>query len=170
MADRIVVMKDGRIQQVDTPQKLYDDPVNMFVAGFIGAPQMNMLPVTIARRGDDFVAVFDGIDLPLPARLNPARLAAYEGRECVLGLRPENFHETAPHDIAAETTRPLEVVVELAEPMGSEVHLNMTVNGRPAIAKLSPRCRAQAGDRITLIADLGAAHLFDKETERSILH
>ncbi len=170
MADRIVVMKDGHIQQVDTPQNLYDDPANLFVAGFIGAPQMNMLPVDILRRGEGFVARFGGIDLPLPARFDRGKLAAYEGRQCILGLRPENLHENRPVDVPLAATAPLEAAVELAEPMGPEVHLNLLLGGQPAVAKVSPRCKAGAGDRISLIADLSNAHLFDKATERSLLH
>jgi multiple sugar transport system ATP-binding protein len=170
MADRIVVMKDGHIQQVDTPQNLYDRPVNMFVAGFIGAPQMNMLPSTILRRGDGYVAVFDGRELPLPAHFDKSRIAPYEGRELVLGIRPENFHELPPADIAPENLAPLKAVVELAEPMGSEVHLNMVAGGRNLIARVSPRYRPDIGEEATLVADMTNAQLFDKETERSILY
>ncbi|EJB06181.1 ATPase component of ABC-type sugar transporter [Rhizobium leguminosarum bv. trifolii WSM597] len=170
MADRIVVMKDGHIQQVDTPQNLYDRPVNMFVAGFIGAPQMNMLPSTIQRRGDGYVAVFDGRELPLPDHFDKSRIAPYEGRELVLGLRPENFHELPPADIPAENLAPLKAVVELAEPMGSEVHLNMVAGGRNLIARVSPRFRPAIGEEATLTADMSNAQLFDKETERSILY
>ena len=108
MADRIVVMKDGRIQQVDTPQALYDHPVNMFVAGFIGAPQMNFLPVTITKNGDEFVAEFDGQPLRLPAQLIERSLDDYVGRQCVLGLRPESFHELLPADVDPAFTAPLE--------------------------------------------------------------
>ncbi|SMD01266.1 sn-glycerol-3-phosphate ABC transporter ATP-binding protein UgpC [Rhizobium sp. RU36D] len=170
MADRIVVMKDGRIQQVDTPQNLYDKPVNMFVAGFIGAPQMNMLDVTIARRGDRFVAVFDGKELPLPASVDTSRLAGYDGQTVVLGLRPENFHEIAPPDVPVENTAQLDTTVELAEPMGSEVHLNVVCNGHTMIARVSPRCKARDGDTIRLVVDMSYAHLFDKKTELSINH
>lgn len=170
MADRIVVMKDGRIQQVDTPQNLYDNPANLFVAGFIGAPQMNMLPVEIVRGGADLVARFGGVDLPLPARFDRAQLAAYEGRECILGLRPENLHENRPVDVAPASTALLDATVELAEPMGPEVHLNLDLGDQPAVAKVSPRCKASAGDRISLVADLSNAHLFDNKTERSLLH
>lgn len=170
MADRIVVMKDGRIQQVDTPQNLYDRPVNMFVAGFIGAPQMNMLDVTIARRGEHFVALFDGKELPLAAAFSAARLAPYEGREMVLGLRPENFHEFQPHDVAAENTATLDSVVELAEPMGAEVHLNVVAGGHNVVARVSPRCKARDGDAISLVIDMSYAHLFDKDTELAIEH
>ncbi|ANK95292.1 MULTISPECIES: ABC transporter ATP-binding protein [Rhizobium] len=170
MADRIVVMKDGHIQQVDTPQNLYDRPVNMFVAGFIGAPQMNMLPSTIQRRGAGFIAVFDGRELPLPDHFDKGRIAPYEGRELVLGIRPENFHELPPADIPPENLAPLKAVVELAEPMGSEVHLNMVAGGRNLIARVSPRFRPAIGDAATLVADMSNAQLFDKETERSILY
>ncbi|NTB87526.1 ABC transporter ATP-binding protein [Agrobacterium tumefaciens] len=170
MADRIVVMKDGHIQQVDTPQNLYDRPVNMFVAGFIGAPQMNMLPSVIERRKDRNVAVFDGRELPLPSHFDEARIAPYLGRELVLGIRPESLHELPPVDIAPENLAPFNAVVELAEPMGSEIHLNIIAGGRTMIARVSPRFKAAIGDEIKLVADTTNVQLFDKETERSILY
>jgi multiple sugar transport system ATP-binding protein len=168
MADRIVVMRDGHIQQVDTPQALYDRPKNMFVAGFIGAPQMNMLPVRLARRGEAIVALFVGRELPLP--VDAERVEPYVGREMVLGLRPENFHEIAPADIDPAQTAKLSGMVELAEPMGAEIHLNMVMDGRPVIARVSPRCKAEEGTPFELVADMGGAHLFDPETENSILY
>jgi multiple sugar transport system ATP-binding protein len=168
MADRIVVMRDGRIQQVDTPQALYDRPANMFVAGFIGAPQMNFLPVTIKRDGVAFVAEFDGQPLPLPAPTAERSLDEHVGRQCVLGVRPESFHELLPADVNPALTAPLNVDVELAEPMGAEVHLHAALGAHPIVARLSPRCRARPGDRLTLTADLSTAHLFDKETERAL--
>ena len=165
MADRIVVMRDGYIQQVDTPQVLYDHPVNMFVAGFIGAPQMNFFTVVIRKASGTFVADFDGQSLPLPARLTERNLEAYVERQCILGLRPENFHELLPADVDPAFTAPLQIDVELAEPMGAEVHLNAMLGGHSIIARVSPRCRARPGDRVTLTADLSMAHLFDKESE-----
>ncbi|MBW6425986.1 sn-glycerol-3-phosphate ABC transporter ATP-binding protein UgpC [Rhizobium sp. XQZ8] len=170
MADRIVVMKDGHIQQVDTPQNLYDRPVNMFVAGFIGAPQMNMLPSTIERRGDGYAALFDGRELPLPAHFDKNRIEPYVGRELVIGIRPENLHELPPADIASENLAPFDAVVELAEPMGSEVHLNLTAGGRNLIARVSPRFKAKIGDGVKLVVDTTNMQLFDRETERSILY
>ena len=168
MADRIVVMKDGHIQQVDTPQVLYDHPVNMFVAGFIGAPQMNFVPVTIRKSDGALVADFDGRALPLPARLTEPNLERYVGRQCILGLRPENFHELLPADVDPALTAPLDMDVELAEPMGAEVHLNGMLGTHSIIARVSPRCRAQSGDRLTLTADLSMAHLFDNESEMAL--
>jgi multiple sugar transport system ATP-binding protein len=169
MANRIVVMKDGKLQQVDRPRDLYDRPVNMFVAGFIGAPQMNFLDVTIRKVNGAAVAEFDGQHLPLPGPLGERIAAEYEGQTCVLGLRPENFHERTPVDIDPNLTAPMNVEVELAEPMGPEVHLNAMLGGSVIIAKVSPRCRATPGDRLTLTADLTAVHLFDKQSERALV-
>lgn len=169
MADRIVVMRDGRIHQVDTPQQLYDHPVDMFVAGFIGAPQMNFFPVTLEANGDGYSARFDGNSLPLPPRLSGDTIAANVGREVILGLRPEAFSEGPPPDVDPALTAPIEAEVDLAEPMGAEVHLNVAISSTDAIARVSPRCTAQAGDKITLTADLTMAHLFDPETEASLL-
>ncbi|MCY1667254.1 ABC transporter ATP-binding protein [Rhizobium sp. SL86] len=170
MADRIVVMKDGHIQQVDTPQNLYDRPVNMFVAGFIGAPQMNLLPATIRREDGRFLAVVDGQVLPLPQSFDQSRIVPYEGRPVMLGIRPENFHELTPGDIDPANTGAFNAVVELAEPMGSEIHLNLIAGERSLIARVSPRFRPRIGDAVTLTADMTNAQLFDPTTERSILY
>jgi len=165
MADRIVVMKDGHIQQVDTPQVLYDRPVNMFVAGFIGAPQMNFLPVTITPENGTLTASFNGGNLPLPPHLIASVAGRYEGKACMLGLRPENFHERMPVDVDPAMTAPINVEVELVEPMGPEVHLNAFLGEHKIVARVSPRCGARVGDRLALIADLSTAHLFDPQTE-----
>jgi multiple sugar transport system ATP-binding protein len=168
MADRIVVMKDGHIQQVDTPQSLYDNPVNMFVAGFIGAPQMNFLPVTLERSDKGAVARFNDHSLSLPERLAAKVAEADYGRAFMLGLRPENLGERAPVDVDPALVAPLEFVVDLAEPMGAEVHLNGSLEGHSVVARVSSRCRVQAGESVTLFADLSAAHLFDAETQQSL--
>ena len=169
MADRIVVMKDGHIQQVDTPQNLYDRPVNLFVAGFIGAPQMNVLPSVIGRRNEGFVAVFDGRELPLPSHHDEARIAPYTGREVMLGLRPESLHELPPGDIPERHLAPFTATVDLVEPMGSEIHLNLTAGGRNLIARVSPRFKPAVGQEVRLTADMSNVQLFDKDTQRSIL-
>jgi multiple sugar transport system ATP-binding protein len=169
MADRIVVMRDGYIQQVDTPQNLYDHPCNMFVAGFIGSPQMNMLPVTVKEQDGRYVAAFGAIDLPLPEHATPALMAPYVGKDIMLGIRPENLHDDKSSYMKAETTIPVEALVDLAEPMGSEVHLNLQVGGVRMVAKVPPRCKATDGDVITIGLDCSMVHLFDKETEQAIL-
>ncbi|WP_316863135.1 ABC transporter ATP-binding protein [uncultured Cohaesibacter sp.] len=169
MADRIVVMKDGYIHQVDTPQVLYDRPINMFVAGFIGAPQMNMLDVTIEKQGEAYIGKFHDTDFPLMLGEKAARLDPYVGKSVVLGLRPESFHETMPHDVDPAKTCSFSALVELAEPMGAEIHLNLVAHGANLIARVSPRCEAEDGEMVTLYCDLANPHLFDKETEKSIL-
>ncbi|UJQ94237.1 ABC transporter ATP-binding protein [Mariluticola halotolerans] len=168
MADRIVVMRDGHIMQVATPQTLYDKPANMFVAGFIGAPPMNFLTVKIVKTETGFVADLAGTKLPLPATIDDAALAAYEGSNCVMGIRPEHFHEAQPVDVDATKLAPLDIAIDLAEPMGAEVHLNGALHGHDIIARVSPRCVARAGDRVQLFADFSAAHLFDKDTEQTL--
>lgn len=169
MADRIVVMKDGYIQQVDTPQVLYDHPINMFVAGFIGAPQMNMFDVVIEKKGEDFVGIFHDTAFPLFLGEKKERLEPYVGKTVALGIRPENFHESQPHDVDPAKTCSFSGYIELAEPMGAEIHLNLVANGIELIARVSPRCEARDGEDVTLVADLVNPHLFDKETEQSIL-
>ena len=169
MADRIVVMKDGHIQQVATPQHLYDSPVNMFVAGFIGAPQMNFLPATLSESHGRIIATFAGIALPLPQTIDREKVGPWIGKEVILGLRPENFHEVAPPDILPENLAPFSGIVELAEPMGAEIHLNMIAGGRPVIARVSPRCKVADGAPVDLLADLTGAHLFDPATEMAIV-
>ncbi|WP_404403469.1 ABC transporter ATP-binding protein [Pelagibacterium halotolerans] len=170
MADRIVVMKDGHILQVDTPQNLYDRPVNIFVAGFIGAPQMNMLPVTIKPVNGGFVADFAGTTLPLPDTMDRDKIAPYAGQSVVLGVRPEDFHEAPPPGVADARIARLAATVDLAEPLGSEKHLNLSAGDTSMIARVSARCPAQDGQAIELIVDMSHVHLFDPETELSILH
>jgi multiple sugar transport system ATP-binding protein len=167
MADRIVVMKDGHIQQVATPQDLYDNPVNMFVAGFIGAPQMNFMPVTLATRDGRAVAMLDGIELPLPGHLQQVA-SRHADRAVTLGLRPEVFHETLPAEVSPDTCAALPVQVELAEPMGPEIHLHVRFGENLAVARLPARCKAFEGHEITLFADLSGAHLFDPKSEQSL--
>ncbi len=167
MADRIVVMKDGHIQQVATPQDLYDNPVNMFVAGFIGSPQMNFLPVKLAMQDGRAVGLLDEIELPLPYRLQRAA-SSHADRAVILGLRPEVLHERLPTELSPDTCVALTVHVELAEPMGPEVHLHVRLGDHRLVVRLPARSRATEGDEITLFADLSNAHLFDIASEQSL--
>ncbi|MBC8586019.1 ABC transporter ATP-binding protein [Youxingia wuxianensis] len=168
MGDRIVVMKDGFIQQVDTPQKLYDEPSNMFVAGFIGSPQMNFLPVTIQKDGDQFVAKFGDSSIKIPKTKAPEEvLAPYVGKEVILGIRPENLHDEEVY-MGIDTNSTIECTVDLAELMGSEIYLYFTTNGTKMIARVPPRSSAKDGDTIKIAIDGTKIHLFDKETEKTI--
>lgn len=170
MATRIVVMKDGLIQQVDTPQNLYDMPVNLFVAGFIGTPQMNFIDCTLTKKGEDLYLVFGENSLKLPAdKANLPILKDYVDKEVIAGVRPENIHDDAE---ALEKFKDsvVETKVEVSELMGSEIHLYLSVNEQNFVAKVSPRSTARPGDAVKIAIDTSRVHLFDKDTERYIIH
>jgi multiple sugar transport system ATP-binding protein len=166
MGDRIVVMKDGYIQQVDTPQNLYDKPCNLFVAGFIGTPQMNFLPATVLRENGGYYAEFSGTRLPLlSGRVPEAAIAPYVGREIMLGIRPEDIRvdETGGQDGA------IEAEVDIAELMGAETYLNATSAGYRIIARIPGRFAAKNLTSIRLVPDCALLHLFDRETQASLI-
>lgn len=168
MGDRIVVMKDGFVQQVDTPQNLYDHPHNLFVAGFIGSPQMNMFKATIAKRGQNYIARFGKYEIDINWSEHKAQnLSKYEGKEVLLGVRPEELHdEQSMHP--KESLSYVDAKVELCEPMGSEIYLYLSINGEKAIAKIPPRSSAKIGDTLNLGINTNQIHLFDIETEKAI--
>ncbi len=171
MATRIVVMKDGLIQQVDSPQKLYDEPVNIFVAGFIGTPQMNFLNGTLEKRNDGVYFIYEGNALKLPKDKaeNPA-LAEYIGKEVVAGLRPECIFDDE-RNIANCVDATLKTNVEVTELMGAEIYLYLNVGEEgKLIARVSSRSTTRAGDTINIGFDMTRLHIFDKDTERCILH
>ncbi|MBQ8140243.1 MAG: sn-glycerol-3-phosphate ABC transporter ATP-binding protein UgpC [Clostridia bacterium] len=170
MATRIVVMKDGLIQQVDTPQNLYDTPCNIFVAGFIGTPQMNFMNGKLDKKGDDVYFTFEGISLKLPKdKANAPELAEFIGKEVVAGLRPECISDSADIDESAENS--FEVNVDVTELMGAEIYLYLSVGEETnLIARVSSRSRTRAGDKIKVSFDMSRLHIFDKDTERCIVH
>ncbi len=165
MGDRIVVLKDGYIQQVDTPQNLYDKPCNIFVAGFIGTPQMNFLPATVIREGSAYFVEFSGTRLPLlPGRVPEHVIAPYAGREIMLGIRPEDIRvDEAGKDGA------LEAEVDIAELMGAETYLNATCAGSRIVARIPGRFAAKNQTAVRLVPDSALLHLFDKDTQASII-
>ena len=170
MATRIVVMKDGLIQQVDTPQNLYDTPVNIFVAGFIGTPQMNFINGALEKKGDDVYFNFENVSIKLPAeKANNPALADYIGKEVVAGLRPECIHDE-PMQLAALADSSLDVFVDVTELMGAEIYLYLTIGETNLIARVSSRSASRAGDTIKVAFDTSRLHIFDKDTERCIVH
>ena len=170
MATRIVVMKDGLIQQVDTPQNLYDYPVNLFVAGFIGTPQMNFINSVLEKKGEDLYVTFGSNSLKLPAeKANNPALKEYIGKEVVLGIRPECIHEDAA-SIRAMSDSVIETDVEVTELMGAEIYLYLVTEETNMIARVSARSTARAGDIINVAFDMSRVHIFDKDTERYIVH
>ena len=170
MATRIVVMKDGFIQQVDSPQTLYDKPVNMFVAGFIGTPQMNFINATLEKKDDGLYICFEGNSLKLPAeKANDPALQDYIGKEVVAGIRPECIHDE-PIYLSTMAENVIDVDVDITELMGAEIYLYIKIGEQNAIAKVSSRSQARAGDTIQVAVEAGRVHLFDKDTQRYIIH
>jgi len=172
MGDRICVMKDGRIMQVDAPLKLYNQPENMFVAGFIGSPPMNFFKGRLQRAagpGDllEFVEANEAgppVRIPLDARL-AARGAGYVGKEIVFGIRPEDVLDGAAPEGASASA---EVKVEVSEPMGAETFLYLISGATGFVARVRPSDRFEPGQSLRVGFRLDAAHLFDPATEQVI--
>ena len=170
MATRIVVMKDGLIQQVDTPQNLYDSPCNIFVAGFIGTPQMNFINGTLVKKGEDVYFDFEehSIKLPIEKAYNPA-LREYIGQEVVAGIRPECINDQQAA-VAANPSSTIETLVDVTELMGAEIYLYLVTGETHLTARVSSRSTSRAGDTIKVAFDVSRMHIFDKDTERCIIH
>jgi multiple sugar transport system ATP-binding protein len=177
MGDRVAVMSAGHLQQVDSPQNLYDFPANLFVAGFIGSPQMNIVEGTVVRRDDGFELNIGGQRLAIPDSVTTARpaLARYEGATVAVGIRPEHVDDAQ----FAETGEELQGIVEVREGLGSEVILHLAIDAKAVDrtgAERAPRFLARANARTTLRAgeianmrvDASQLHLFDLESGLAI--
>mgnify|MGYP000036109261 CR=1 FL=1 len=165
MADRIVVMLDGKIQQADTPAQLYAHPCNVFVAGFIGTPPMNILPGRLVRRGNALDLQVLGTEVALPHRLQShAKLLTYVDRDVLLGLRAEDL-STDPAWLNITDPAAFRVQVEMAERMGAETYLYADLQGRRVIARVPGTVSFQKEDQTVLYPNMEALHLFDPETE-----
>jgi multiple sugar transport system ATP-binding protein len=193
MGDRVAVIKKGRLQQVDTPQVLYDSPVNLFVGGFIGSPSMNMVEASLDRDDDGLWVVFGDLRLRMPGEVAAKRpgLTRFEGRRVVVGIRPEDI-EDAQIESDAPTDRRIRTTVDLREALGSEVLVHFTVAAPPVltedtkelardlgvrdrphekqgatstfVARLDPRTKAEERKPIELAVDTTRLHFFDPET------
>ena len=178
MGTRIVVMKSGLIQQVDTPNNLYKYPCNLFVAGFIGSPQMNFVESKLLKEGSDFFVEFGSEDtktrsgvkykIKLPSDKNKKDcLEAYVDKEVIMGIRPEDVHNE--EDLIAQfPDGKVEANVEVTELMGAETYLYMNCEGQSINARVSPTSTARPGDTITITLEPQKIHLFDKDTEVTI--
>ena len=168
LGTRIVVMKDGVVQQVDTPQHLYDQPGNLFVAGFMGSPQMNFLDAQIAEKGGDLIAKVGEYDIVIPAaKAKVLKDGGYVGKTVVLGIRPEDIHDSQMF-IEASPSVPMTSTVKVYELLGAEVFLYFDVNGTQVTARVDPRTNSKTGDTIKFAFDMEKSHFFDKETELTI--
>ena len=168
LGTRIVVMKDGVVQQVDTPQHLYEQPGNLFVAGFMGSPQMNFLDAQIAEKGGDLIAKVGEYDIVIPAaKAKVLKDGGYVGKTVVLGIRPEDIHDSQMF-IEASPSVPMTSTVKVYELLGAEVFLYFDVNGTQVTARVDPRTNSKTGDTIKFAFDMENSHFFDKETELTI--
>ena len=178
LGDRIVVMKDGFIQQIDTPQVLYEHPVNQFVAGFLGSPQMNFIDAVLKDDLGQYVVEFGSEDsrtqkgvkyqIIVPESKVNRELANYVNKEIVLGIRPESVHDEEMY-ISSATTGIISCTVEITEMMGAETYLYLNCEGIPITARVSSRSTAKPQDVIQVALDPNRIHLFDKETEKTIV-
>lgn len=168
MGDRIVVMKDGFIQQVGAPLEIYDHPVNVFVAGFIGTPPMNFIDVVLKKDGDDFIVQTETFKLKIdPERVNQIKnIGSYVDKEIILGIRPENIADAKVSPGPEDST--LLAMVDVTEPMGSEVIVYFSNGEAQFIGRVDPYSEAKTGDQHPVSFNMKKIHLFDKETENVI--
>ena len=166
LADRVVVMNGGIIEQVGPPQELYHHPATKFVAGFIGSPAMNFLPARlVGDAGNLAVQLEDGQTLPIPGA-RTARYAPHHNEPMLLGLRPE--HLTDMLDPNRPGLAPMHITVDVVEPMGMETLVHFFQGGAPAIARVNPDSTARPGEVLTLQADMTNMHLIDTATGKVI--
>jgi multiple sugar transport system ATP-binding protein len=168
MGSRIVVMRAGFIQQVDPPQIMYDNPSNMYVAGFIGTPQMNFINAVIEEKGNDVWIDLAGTKIKFSEKRAKSIVGkGYDGKEVVLGIRPEHFRDEQVYlDQMTDTT--IEVKVDVVEMMGPEALLYFSFAKSNIIARVSPSTKARPGSTIKIAIDTIRIHIFDKESEKTI--
>jgi multiple sugar transport system ATP-binding protein len=169
MGDRIVVMKDGVIQQAADPNTLYNHPVNLFVAGFIGSPAMNFIPGQFVEEKGALHFKATGIDVVMPeGKAQIIRSKGYVNREVILGVRPEDIHEE-PVFLEASPNTVINANIEVAENLGHEMFLYLAGLGKEnVIARVDGRSGLQEGQNVKLAIDMNKVHVFDKDTELNI--
>jgi multiple sugar transport system ATP-binding protein len=166
MATRIAVINRGKLQQIDTPQTLYDYPNNLFVAGFIGSPAMNFFPAKLRKDGDKLVVDSGDFVIQLPAE----RAKTYEkfaGRDVVFGIRPENIHDVnfTPPNIHGEKVT---IKVDVTELMGNEIFLYLLSGKNSFVARVDPRSKLRVGEQAQVMFDMDNFHIFDAQTELAL--
>src|SRR6266567_3465844 len=161
LGDRVVVMRDGRVQQVGDPMELYNEPANLFVAGFLGSPAMNFATVKVSRENGAIWAASAGMQIKAPPNCAD-RLGRYVGQEVTLGIRPEDLHVASAADPAELG---FDVVVEVVERLGSEILLDVAVGPDTMVASVEPNIRANIHDRMRLALNAERLHFFDMQSE-----
>jgi multiple sugar transport system ATP-binding protein len=164
LGDRVVVMKDGVVQQVGEPLELYNQPANRFVAGFIGSPAMNFAAVTVTEANGSLIAENSGLRIRLPDA-TAQRLRGHVGREITLGVRPEDLMVAE----AADHERPcFDAVIEVVEQLGSEILLDMKVGDSLMVASVEPTVPVKVRDKMRFAIRPSRLHVFDTKTEAAI--
>ena len=168
LGTRIVVMNAGEIQQVDTPQKLYEEPCNMFVAGFIGSPQMNFLDAVCQVEADKVYLKIGEMKIRLPEeKAKKLKDGGYGGKTVVLGIRPEDLYDDSEFREQSQDAV-LTAKIRVYEMMGAEVFLYFEYEGTNMTARVAPKTTARTGDIVKFALDADKIHVFDKETEKTI--
>ena len=169
MGDRLVVMKDGFIQQVDTPINLYNNPVNMFVAGFIGSPAMNLVPCRLVLENENFFVTSENYKLGLAENTVTERLREFAGQEVIFGIRPEDiFDASLSPEIEVKDYNKSAFKVEVIEPMGSETFTYLNMDGETVTARMEVETKARIGEPLEVAFNMKNAHIFDPETEDNL--
>jgi len=169
MGDRIAVMRDGIVQQVDTPMGLYTRPANMFVAGFIGTPAMNFADATLSKQGDRYAVNVSSFKVLIPEAKDGKRFGPYVGKPVVFGVRPEDMFDKGLSPLLKPTEEnTIKVMVDVIEPMGAIVTMYLTTGEHSLIATIDAETEAKEGQEMEILLDMDKTHLFDKETEEAI--
>ncbi|HEY3330819.1 MAG TPA: sn-glycerol-3-phosphate ABC transporter ATP-binding protein UgpC [Capsulimonadaceae bacterium] len=170
MGDRMAVMKDGVLQQCDEPMKIYNEPANMFVAGFIGTPSMNFVPVTLRKEaGGTFVVDSGTFILDAPVK-DAATLEPWVGKKVILGMRPADMYDrNLKNPVEATEGNTITVDVDVVEPMGDVCTLALKAGELELVAVVDGGTQVKIGDKMPIVVDLSRAHLFDPETEKAIV-
>jgi multiple sugar transport system ATP-binding protein len=166
MATRIAVINKGDLQQLDTPQMLYDYPANLFVAGFIGSPAMNFFPAKIVKEGEKVFVDTEDFKVQIPSALAKP-YQGLDGKRVIFGIRPENIHdpEFAPSNIKGEK---ISVKVDVTELMGNETLLYLVSGKNTFVGRVDPRSHLRVGHDTQVILDMDKFHIFDAETEKAV--
>jgi len=166
MASRIAVINKGLLQQIDTPQSLYDRPDNLFVAGFIGSPAMNFFPAHLRKDGEALFVDGGTYKVRVPDERKDVYMKHID-KPVIFGIRPENIHnpEFAPPGIDAQ---PMECVVDVTELMGNEIFVYLKTGDNVFVARVDPRSRLHVGDKIQMVFNMNNMHIFDRDTELAI--
>ncbi|AFK06541.1 ATPase component of ABC-type sugar transporter [Mesotoga prima MesG1.Ag.4.2] len=167
MADKIVIMKDGIIQQIGDPYSVYFEPRNKFVAGFIGTPAMNFISAKLVSENGSVWVVKEDMKLLVPED-KVDKVKGLVGKDITFGIRPEDIYDKM-YAVAPKDEYTVKGSVDVVEPLGSETLIHANIHGDDIVAKVDPKSRAVAGDKMDLVFDMSMMHLFDPETEENVL-